>query len=187
MIGIPSKPTRSLFFLTACLLLSISLPCTRTAMAGETCSAEVYFSPGGNTTKAVVDLLWEAKKRVYVQAHVFSSKTVANALATLKRRGVDVILVLDREMTFSPYSQTGFLLSVGIPMSLNGRHASSHARNIVVDGESTAIGSFDLSDTSENSTSENLVTIRKNTSFTRSFIVNIEEYLSHAELFNVET
>jgi len=145
---------------------------------------EVYFSPNGGATRAVTDALWEAKKRVYVQAHILSSKVIADSLAVLKRRGIELVIVLDRDMAMSPYSQVGFLFSVGVPVYLDGRHAVAHGRAIVVDGKTVVAGSYDLTDYSENDNAEDLIVIRGNLTIAGKFIANIEEHLSHSEMFS---
>ncbi|SRR6266540_747290 len=49
---------------------------------------EVYFSPKGGCTEAVVDALSKAKTTVLVQAYSFTSPPIAKALTEAHRRGV---------------------------------------------------------------------------------------------------
>ena len=50
---------------------------------------EVYFSPNGGATDAIVRELGRAKQRVRVQAYSFTSAPIAKALVEAQRRGVD--------------------------------------------------------------------------------------------------
>ncbi len=42
--------------------------------------AQVYFSPNGGCTDAIVREIWKAKTEILVQAHSFTSKEIAKAL-----------------------------------------------------------------------------------------------------------
>lgn len=58
-------------------------------------TCDVYFSPNGGCTSAVVRALDGAKRDVYVQAYSFTSKPIADALVRDEQRGVKVQAILD--------------------------------------------------------------------------------------------
>ena len=74
------------------------------AVAGKS-EIEVYFSPNGGCTEAVVRELGKAQKTVYVQAYSFTSKPIAQALVDAHKRGVDVQVVLDKSQRTEKYSR----------------------------------------------------------------------------------
>ena len=66
---------------------------------------EVYFSPKGGCTDAIIKELKAAKSTVLVQAYWFTSEPIAKALVGAHKRGVkvEVILVLQRHFFGSTF------------------------------------------------------------------------------------
>ena len=69
---------------------------------------EVYFSPKGGCTDAVVDALSNVKSNVLVQAYSFTSPAIAKSLTEAHRRGVKVEVVLDKSNRTGKYSAATF-------------------------------------------------------------------------------
>ena len=65
---------------------------------------QVYFSPKGGCTEAVVDALSKAKSTVLVQAYSFTSAPIAKALTDAHRRGVKIQVILDKSNQTDKYS-----------------------------------------------------------------------------------
>src|SRR5512146_868352 len=59
-------------------------------------SVEVYFSPKGGCTDAIVRELEKAKTSIRMQAYSFTSARIATALIEARKRGVPVEAVLDK-------------------------------------------------------------------------------------------
>jgi phosphatidylserine/phosphatidylglycerophosphate/cardiolipin synthase-like enzyme len=76
---------------------------------------QVYFSPKGGCTEAVVRELNAAKTSVLVQAYSFTSTPIAKALLEAHKRGVRVQVILDKFQRTEKYSEADFLVNVGIP------------------------------------------------------------------------
>ena len=57
---------------------------------------EVYFSPHGGCTDAIVKQLDAARETVLVQAYTFTSAPIAKALMEAHKRGVKVQVILDK-------------------------------------------------------------------------------------------
>jgi len=64
--------------------------------AATTAENQVYFSPRGGCTEAVVENLNKATNSVLVQAYSFTSTPIARALVNAHQRGVKVEVILDR-------------------------------------------------------------------------------------------
>ena len=71
-------------------------------------SIQVYFSPKGGCTEAVVDALTKAKSTVLVQAYSFTSAPIAKALTDAHRRGVKIQVILDKSNQTDKYSAATF-------------------------------------------------------------------------------
>ena len=82
--------------------LSVLLLCLAAAVLPLSCGPppplppiEVYFSPKGGCTEAVVAEIQQAKQSIFVQAYSFTSTPIAEALVEAHKRGVHIEVILD--------------------------------------------------------------------------------------------
>src|SRR5690242_18118216 len=85
-------------------------------------SLEVYHSPKGGCTEAVVREISHAGREVLVLAYSFTSKPIAQALMEAKARGVHVEIVLDRSNEQEAYSELGDFLHKGLATLIDAHH-----------------------------------------------------------------
>jgi phosphatidylserine/phosphatidylglycerophosphate/cardiolipin synthase-like enzyme len=121
------------------LLLIVS---QATSFAVET--LQVFFSPTGGCTQAIVEQLNEAKKSVLVQAYSFTSAPIAKAVVDAHKRGVKVRVILDRSQRSERYSSATFLQNNGLAPLIDAKHAIAHNKVMVIDGETVITGSFNF-------------------------------------------
>ena len=94
---------------------------------------QVYFSPRGGATEAVVNALDQATNSVLVQAYSFTSAPIAKALVEAHRRGVKVQVILDDSQRTEKYSEADFLKNNGIPTLIDAQHAIAHNKIMIID------------------------------------------------------
>ncbi len=123
-------------------------------------TVEVYFSPKGGCTQAIIKELAAAKKSVLVQAYSFTSAPIAKALVEAHKRGVDVRVILDKSQRTQKYSSADFLHNMGIPTFIDTQHAIAHNKVMVIDEETVITGSFNFTKSAEERNAENLLVIR---------------------------
>src|SRR6266571_3078308 len=70
---------------------------------------QVYFSPRGGATEAVVNALEHATNTVFVQAYSFTSAPIAKAVVDAHRRGIRVAVILDKSQKTERYSSADFI------------------------------------------------------------------------------
>ena len=58
---------------------------------------EVAFAPRDDTEKVLIELIRSARKSLKVQAYVFTSRKIADAMVAAHRRGVKVEVLADAE------------------------------------------------------------------------------------------
>jgi phosphatidylserine/phosphatidylglycerophosphate/cardiolipin synthase-like enzyme len=121
---------------------------------------QIYFSPHGGCTDAVVQEINAAQHKIRVQAYSFTSTSIANALVEAHRRGVDVKVILDKKESREEHSVTDLLHDAGIPLSTDGIHAIAHNKIMIIDDEVVLTGSFNFTKQAEHSNAENLLVIR---------------------------
>jgi len=61
-------------------------------------TVEVAFTPWDDAEGAIIRMLSGARHEIYVQAYLFTSRNLANALLEAQRRGVQVLVLADRDM-----------------------------------------------------------------------------------------
>lgn len=123
-------------------------------------SWEVYFSPKGGATDAVVAAVGKARDSVLVQAYSFTSSAIAKALLDAHQRGVRVEVILDKSQRSEKYSSADFLARAGIPVRIDAAHAIAHNKVMVIDGTTVITGSFNFTRAAEEQNAENLLILR---------------------------
>jgi len=121
---------------------------------------EVYFSPGGGCTQAIVSEIDSAQQSVRVQAYSFTSAPIAAALRQAHRRGVKVEVILDHSQASDKYSSADFLHNAGIGVWIDDQHAIAHNKVMIIDDRVVITGSFNFTKSAETSNAENLLIIR---------------------------
>ena len=101
---------------------------------------EVYFSPKGECTDAVIRELNRAKDTILVQAYSFTSAPIAKALLNAHKRGVKVEVILDKSQRTDQYSSATFFYNSGIPVKIDSQHAQETYNVLwVVDGDTLKV------------------------------------------------
>ena len=120
------------------VLWESSLP-TITLSQEKPANWEVYFSPHGGCTDAIIKELNKAKSTVLVQAYSFTSGPIAKALLNAHKRGIKIEVILDKSQRTQKYSSATFLFNVGIPVKIDAQHARAHNKVMVIDGETVIV------------------------------------------------
>ena len=143
---------------------------------------QVYFSPRGGATDAVVNALDHATNTVLVQAYSFTSPPIAKALVDAYRRGIKVQVILDHSQRTEKYSEADFLRNNGIPTLIDARHAIAHNKIIIIDGYLVLTGSFNFTRAAEEHNAENLLLIN-DPLLARQYVENWHAHEQHSEPF----
>jgi phosphatidylserine/phosphatidylglycerophosphate/cardiolipin synthase-like enzyme len=141
---------------------------------------QVYFSPKGGATQAVVDVLGRATNSVLVQAYSSTSAPIGEALVTAHRRGVKVRAILDRSQRTERYSEADFLGNNGIPTLIDARHAIAHNKVMIIDDCVVITGSFNFTKAAEEHNAENLLVINDPV-LARQYVENWHAHERHSE------
>ena len=169
------------FLLTFILLLTFSLPAFADN-AVHNISGEVYFSPNGGCTKAIVNEINQAKSEIYIQAYSFTSAPIAKALVDAHKRGIKVEVILDKSQKKEKYTSATFLYNAGIPTYIDSKHAIAHNKIMVIDKETVITGSFNFTKAAEEKNAENLL-ILKNKELAAIYINNWNKHKDHSERY----
>jgi phosphatidylserine/phosphatidylglycerophosphate/cardiolipin synthase-like enzyme len=155
--------------------LGTALPATGTV--------EVFFSPPGGPTEAVVREIQGARSEILVQAYGFTSAPIAKALVTARKRGVRIEAVLDRSNATAKYSSATFLFNAGVPVWIDREHAIAHNKVMILDRKVLITGSFNFTKAAENKNAENLLVFHGNVPLVELYLKNYLVHRGHSESY----
>ena len=141
---------------------------------------QVYFSPNGGCTDAIVKEIGKAKSEILVQAYSFTSKEIAKALVDAHKRGVHTEIILDKSNKSQKYSAADFTFNMGIPTLIDAEHAIAHNKIMIIDKETVITGSFNFTKAAEEKNAENLL-ILKNSELAKIYIDNWNKHKKHSQ------
>jgi len=143
---------------------------------------QVFFSPKGGCTQAVVANLDSATNMILVQAYSFTSAPIAKSLVDAKKRGVKVQVILDKSQRTEKYSSADFVQRAGIPTYIDSKHQIAHNKIMVIDGHTVLTGSFNFTKSAEEHNAENLLVIQ-DAALVAKYTANWNLHLRHSDLY----
>lgn len=174
----------------------IALPSFAFALPGAG-NVDVYFSPKGGVTAAIVDEIDRASKKISVQAYSFTSKPIANALIKAKKRGVAVTVIVDggqsskgKHKSFSFFKKRGtrerfdpatLFKHSGVLVYVDKKHEIAHNKVMIMDDKTLITGSFNFTRQAEFENAENLLIFKDNPALVEKYVRNFNDHLDHSE------
>jgi len=143
---------------------------------------QVYFSPKGGCTEAIVRNLDQAERYVLVQAYSFTSKPIAQALVNAHKRGVNVKVLLDKSQRHGKGSKLGLLVDAGIPVMIDTKHSIAHNKVMIIDGLTVITGSFNFTSAAEDKNAENLLVLHDKAA-AKKYRDNWDRHQQHSEAY----
>ncbi len=180
------KSMRRLIIWSIFFLVALPYPTSSIQAKPSATEEEVFFSPKGGCTQAIVDNLNWAEKYVRVQAYSFTSKPIAEALIAAHKRGVDVKVLLDKSQPHAKGGKINMLVDAGIPVMIDKKHAIAHNKVIIIDGVTVLTGSFNFTNAAEDKNAENLLVVRDKT-VARKYRNNWSSHSKHSEPYKHST
>jgi phosphatidylserine/phosphatidylglycerophosphate/cardiolipin synthase-like enzyme len=141
---------------------------------------QVYFSPKGGCTAAIIKNLDQVEKWVLVQAYSFTSLPIAEALVNAHKRGVKVKVLLDKSQLKAKGSKLNLLVAAGIPVSIDTKHSIAHNKVMIIDGSTVLTGSFNFTTAAEDRNAENLLVIRDK-KIAKKYQTNWDAHFKHSD------
>jgi phosphatidylserine/phosphatidylglycerophosphate/cardiolipin synthase-like enzyme len=165
------------------VILAVTVAMGASAQASDVTvktTAQVYFSPHGGCTDAIIREIGKAKSEILVQAYSFTSKPIAKALVEAKKAGVHVEIILDKSNRSARYSAADFTAHMGIPTYIDAEHAIAHNKIMIMDRETVITGSFNFTKAAEEKNAENLLILRSK-ALARVYMDNWYAHKRHSE------
>lgn len=121
---------------------------------------QVYFSPNDKGINAVIALIDNAHKYIYVPAFLITHKQFTQSLIHASKRGVDVKVILDATNTHTSTSKLKLLRQNGILVKTENYAGKLHSKSLIIDDIYTVIGSMNFSRSGDGANDENLLIIK---------------------------
>lgn len=166
-------------------LCSLSLQAAEPLTLSARGEIQVAFTPGDDAGALVVSAIRQARHQVLVQAYSLTHKDIAQALVAARRRGVEVLVIADRQQTESlATSLVLWLARQGVPVWMDADHAAAHNKVMVLDPgtpQATVItGSFNLTHAAQYRNAENLLVLRGNAPLAEAYAANWRRHRIHS-------
>ena len=126
-------------------------------------TTDVYFSPNGGATAALVREVNAAKTDIHVMSYQMTSKPIAEALMAAKERGVAVNVIVDKSQSRSLSDGKyccAYKLAHVVPTLMDSKHPIHHNKVIIIDKSVVITGSLNFSNAAEKANAENMLVIR---------------------------
>ena len=166
-------------FLVFSLLIDVHVGYTIDLTLLKDTPVNVYFSPKGGCTDAIINEIEQAKKEILVQAYSFTSAPIAKALVNAHKKGIKIEAVLDKSNVTSNYSSATYIANNGIPVFIDAAHAIAHNKIMIIDKEIVITGSFNFTKAAEEKNAENLLII-KSKELAKTYLDNWIKHKEHS-------
>jgi phosphatidylserine/phosphatidylglycerophosphate/cardiolipin synthase-like enzyme len=122
---------------------------------------EVYFSPEDGVAAQLLNLLQEAKERIYFMAYSFTANDLGAAIIQKAAEGVTVSGVMDNgQVNSNQGTEYDPFMQAGLDVRRDGNTGLMHHKVIIIDREIVITGSYNFSASAETTNDENVVIIR---------------------------
>lgn len=153
-------------------------------------SIEVAFSPWDDAQAALLRAIDGARREIYVQSFLFTSRALAFSLQQARQRGVRVEVLADAGMNrrSDNGSQIPLLASSGIAVAIETEYANAHNKVILIDPQSehcaVVTGSYNFTWSARNRNAENLLILRGNRQLAAAYLDNWKRHRARAMPFD---
>lgn len=120
---------------------------------------EVYFSPEDDIEARIIKILNTARKNIKFVAFSFTDNELGNALIYARKRGVDIMGVIESKSTRNRGSEYRRFIKNGIRVLKDGNPYNMHSKYIIVDDSVVITGSYNFSRNAQEFNDENVVII----------------------------
>jgi phosphatidylserine/phosphatidylglycerophosphate/cardiolipin synthase-like enzyme len=132
---------------------------TKPALAIGSVRVENYFAPKDKVATHIVDTIKQAKESVYFLAFSFTHDGIGDAIVAQANAGRKVGGVFETTGSNTKFSEFGRMKDAGLDVWQDGSPYSMHHKVIVVDEQVVIFGSFNFSDSADESNDENLLIV----------------------------
>jgi phosphatidylserine/phosphatidylglycerophosphate/cardiolipin synthase-like enzyme len=167
------------------LLAQASMAAQYPTPQAATGTIQVAFTPGDAADQLIINTIKQAHKQILIQAYSFTHLGIASALIKAHQRGVEVILIADKNQDeHIPTSLVRDIAQAGITVVFDSEHSSAHNKVMIIDANSQhpalITGSYNFTHAAQFVNAENLLIFRDNPALTQSYQDNWQLHYLHS-------
>lgn len=144
-------------------------------------SIDAVFSPDGGCADRIIAEISSARNSIHVQAYIFTSDPIADALIDAAKRDIRVTIILDASQKKKRYSKWKKLKQGGVTVRFDEDHATANNKIMLVDSTTIITGSYNYSKAAESRNAENVVIIKNDRRLFGKFRDNFETHWEHSD------
>jgi len=138
------------------------------------------FAPEMDCTSEIVQTLSKATKSIDFMAFSFTDDSIGNTMIARSKNGVAVSGVFETTGSQTQYSEYGPLKTAGLPVYTDGNPWTMHHKVIIIDDHIVIFGSFNFSQSANESNDENLLIV-DNANLAQAFTAEFQRVLTAAK------
>jgi phosphatidylserine/phosphatidylglycerophosphate/cardiolipin synthase-like enzyme len=146
---------------------------------GHIPSVGAHFSPKGSCQEALVKELQGARREILVQAYSFTNKAITEALVEAKKRGVHVLILLDRSNEVEKYSDLHIVMEQNLDPLIDAEHPIAHNKIMIIDQKTIVTGSYNFTHQAEAENAENMLIIKGHPDLVQQYRANLMKHKEH--------
>ncbi|MFZ6678828.1 phospholipase D family protein [Undibacterium sp. Tian12W] len=143
-----------------------------TILDASSAQIENAFSPDAKAEELVLKAINTSTSSIRLAAYSFSSPTVVKALLDAKKRGVNIMVLVDyrRNQKKTNWTALNRLVAAGIATRTISVYAIHHDKYIIADEQTVQNGSFNYTRDAAEDNSENVIVFWRNPELAKSFL-----------------
>lgn len=143
------------------------------------------FGPWDNIEAKLLEEVASARRQIFVQAYLLTSKNFASALADASRRGVDVAVLIDgKQLARAGDAAARILWAANVPVFVETEYENAHNKLLIIDsgtpGATVITGSYNFTWTAQHRNAENILIVRNNPALAARYAANWWRHREHA-------
>jgi phosphatidylserine/phosphatidylglycerophosphate/cardiolipin synthase-like enzyme len=187
-VSLPRRWKSSLSVLLACAAIGLA-QAQETITPNASTRIRAAFTPQDNAQAMIVQAIGDARRQVLVQAFSFTNRAITQALLEAARRGVEVVVIADREQFEKGAAhRLADLKTGGVKVWLDGEHGAAHNKVMIIDADGTRptviTGSFNFTQAAQKHNAENVLLIDGNAALAKAYFDNWMRHRAHATPLN---
>lgn len=142
-------------------------------------TVETYFASARDPSVPLREVIGRATQKIDFLAFSFTHNGIGDAVIARARAGAKVRGVFERTGSETKYSEFRRLREAGLDVLQDGNRYVMHHKVFIIDGTTTAFGSFNFSDNASTDNDENLVIVT-DPAFARLFTTEVDRVIAVA-------
>ena len=134
-------------------------PVTRPAPLPTNVTHKVFFSPGEECMRAIIQALGNARQTADICVFTISDDRISKEIIACAKKGIKVRIITDNEKLYDTGSDIMSFEQAGIPVKIDMTEHHMHHKYMVVDGKKILTGSYNWTRSAALNNHENLIMI----------------------------